>query len=293
MHRSKPKPGLSYMDKKVPKNNKYSHVYSKLDTGITVDKVKFITARESALRRDEIFFRLTPKQLYQLYNEYEREESETISEAGNYGSSSSSTYHSFNNTSGPRIVTHLASSKPVYERPYLILDVRDVKSYKSNHLLQARSFPYTELRKDKVHPELYNFRNKSDSLIIIYCDNEQISKDTAKLLVDRGTDNIYLLTGGMSEFSLDYPSFIEGDDPLPVVVDSPKRRHQRRTVLTQVIEDDNATSFSSSPRSSRPPLTGRSNYYRDDISESGRSTQSNLSIAESVISRSQSRKGRF
>ena len=51
------------------------------------------------------------------------------------------------------------------------------------------------MRRDQVHPELYNFRNKEGHLIILYCDDEKISLDAAKLLVQRGTDNIFLLTG--------------------------------------------------------------------------------------------------
>lgn len=62
-----------------------------------------------------------------------------------------------------------------------------------------------------MHPEFYSFKNKEEMLIIIYCDDERISQDAAKLFVDRGTDNIFLLTGGLIEFATDYPSFVEGD----------------------------------------------------------------------------------
>ena len=69
------------------------------------------------------------------------------------------------------------------------------------------------MRRDQLHPEFYNFKNKEETLIIVYCDDERISADAAKLFVDRGTDNIFLLSGGLFEFGLEYPSFVEGDLP--------------------------------------------------------------------------------
>ena len=58
-------------------------------------------------------------------------------------------------------------------------------------------------------------------LIIIYCDDERVSRDTAKLLVDRGTDNIYLLSGGYNDFVGEYPSYVEGDIPPPIKTPTP------------------------------------------------------------------------
>lgn len=184
----------------MPKSDKYSHIQGTLDTGMTVGKVKFVTAREYSKRRDEIFFRINKTQVYELYNEYEADEYESIAESRG---------------GDLRIVTHSESAEPVYNKPYLILDVRDTESFNTCHLLQARSFPYTLLRRDQLHPEIYNFRNKPETLIIVYCDDEKISRDTAKLLVDRGTDNVYLLTGGMSEFASSFPAFLEGIPPSP------------------------------------------------------------------------------
>lgn len=190
------------MEKRVPKSDKYAHIRGTLDTGMTVDKVKFVTAREYSKRRDEIFFRINKAQLYELFNEYEADEYESIAETGKTD----------NNL---RIVTHSEASGPSYEKPYLILDVRESAAFNEYHLLQARTFPYTMLRRDQMHPEVYRFRNKPETLIIVCCEDEKISQDSAKILVDRGVDNVYLLTGGINEFAYDYPAFIEGRPPTP------------------------------------------------------------------------------
>lgn len=187
-----------------------------LDTGLTVNKVKPITAREYAKRRDEIFFRITKSQLYELYNEYESNEYESINDnAYAHGET--------------RVVTYSEMDRPEYDKPYLILDVREIGEFNVCHLLQARSFPYAMLRRDQYIPEIYQFRNKPETLIIVYCEDERVSRDAAKLFVDRGIDNIFVLTGGMNEFAYDFPAFVEGAVPSP-----PKHREPSRTQTSKL-----------------------------------------------------------
>lgn len=189
------------MDRRVQKSDKYAHVKGTLNTGMTVDKVQIVTAREYSKRRDEIFFRLKKMQMAQLYDEYEAEDYEQIQ-------------HSPDNRGGePRIVTYDQFDEPEYEKPYLILDCRSAEEFNQCHLLRARSFPYAMLRRDQLHPEVYKFRNKAESLIILYCDDEKISREAAKVMVDRGTDNIFVLTGGIIEFAGDYAQYVEGVHP--------------------------------------------------------------------------------
>ena len=49
----------SVYDQKVPRSKKYEHITGRLDTGLTVEKVKFITVREFSRRRDEIYYRVS------------------------------------------------------------------------------------------------------------------------------------------------------------------------------------------------------------------------------------------
>lgn len=192
------------MERRIPKSSKYAHIEGKLDTGLTINKVKTVTAHEYRVRRDEIFYRISKNQLYELYNEYEADEREML------GSDSPLRFGSDHGDSGPRIVTYSDRDIPEYSKPYLILDVRETDEYRTCHLLHAKSFPYTMLRRDLMLPEIYQFKNKEERLIIIYCDDERISRDTAKTLVDRGVDNVFLLEGGLKEFGSAYPAFIEG-----------------------------------------------------------------------------------
>lgn len=137
MYRAQTKKKVDFMDQKVHSSKKYSHISGKLYTGLTVDKVKYITARECAMRRDEIFFRVSPDALFQLYSEYEEDDKERIMDQ----------MSSSGRPLGPRIVTHLQDSTPEYARPYLILDVREEHVYFDHHLMQARSFPAACLKR--------------------------------------------------------------------------------------------------------------------------------------------------
>lgn len=187
------------MERTVPKSDKYAHIRGTLDTGLTIEKVKFITAREYSKRRDEIFFRINKNQLFELLNEYEVDEYESIAQTAH---------------NALKIVSYSENAGPVYEKPYLILDVREIHNFNEYHVLQARSFPYQMLRRDQMHPEVYRFKNKPETLIIVCCDDEKISHECAKVLVDRGVDNVYLLTGGIHEFAYEYPTYIEGRAPV-------------------------------------------------------------------------------
>lgn len=50
-YKRQPSKGVSAMDRAIPKNNKFAHIQSSLDTGTNVNKVKTVTAREYAKRR--------------------------------------------------------------------------------------------------------------------------------------------------------------------------------------------------------------------------------------------------
>lgn len=182
-----------------------------------------------------------------------------------------------------------------------------------------------------MHPEIYKFRNKEERLIIIYCDDERISREVCKTLVDRGTDNIFILQGGLKEFAGFYPEFIEGD--LPTSWSPPKSALQRTglSALRRDMEKDSvrsglagselssrnlaalnretgsmnsgrsgssmlhspgkASAYGVSRETSRGP--GGGGRSREERSETGASSMSTRSVADSVISRSMARKGRL
>ena len=201
MHKRRPPKPMGFFDRAVPTSSKYSHIQATLDSGTTVAKVKVVNTKEISRRRDESFYRIVGSQLAALYNEYEGEHQESLQ----------SKY--VPEEGGPLVITYEEEEMPTYERPYLVLDTRDAAEFNRGHLLQARSYPYTMMRRDQAHPEVYNFKNKEGCLIVMYCDDERISSEAAHLLVQRGVDNVYLLTGGLADFAARFPSYFEGKLP--------------------------------------------------------------------------------
>ena len=196
---------------------------ARLDTGLTVGKVKYVSAREFSKRREEIFFRITGGQLNSLFSEYEMDEYESLTDSFRGGDNSL------------KIVTHSDTAQASYDKPYLILDVRDPDSFNECHIIQARSFPLASLRRDQLNPEIYKFRNKTESLIILYCNDERTSCEAGKIMVDRGIDNIYVLNGGLLEFAELFPSFIEGTAPALPTASKSKTSNTTRTVTSKEI----------------------------------------------------------
>ena len=99
-----------------------------------------------------------------------------------------------------------------------------------------------------------------------------MSRLAAKDFVDRGIDNIFLLTGGMNEFAYEYPAFVEGAPP------SPPRglvKPSRAARLTRIVEDQQLVESSQPPNS--PPnrltqskLERHNNSYGGPAMTSGR-----------------------
>ena len=334
MWKRQPKKELGVLERKAPSNPRYKNVVGRLNTGLTVDKLKGITAREYVKRRDEIHYRINKRQLFELYNEYERADEENFADS-EYLNRSGEDYDDVGAGGGksptprsPRIVTHSEQAVPAYEKPYLLLDVRPVEQFNLGHLMQARSYPYTMIRRDFMHPEVFRFKNVENNLIICYCDDERMSLDVAKTLVDRGVDNVFLLTGGMNEFATHYPSFVEGHVPdLP----TPPQRPKPFAFLAPIREDGSALaggggddyssggggggfaggrahvftagSSRSGPATARSTAASSRRSQRsssrggggddDAQSESGMSVRSNFSVAESIYSRATSRKGLY
>ena len=96
------------------------------------------------------------------------------------------------------------------ETTFLLLDMREESEYSEFHIKESINFPAPNVTRDKIIPELYWFWNKEDKLIIIYMYDERSGTAAAKLLYEKGYDNVFLLSGGIEEFIMSYDELIEG-----------------------------------------------------------------------------------
>ncbi|KAG5189748.1 Rhodanese-like domain-containing protein [Tribonema minus] len=299
------------MERRIPENPRYAHVRSRLDTGLTVDKVKYVTAKEFLRRRDEPYYRVTPGQLFDLLSEYEQDLQEGVQDMASKQDPDSH---------GPVVVTYTEEAEAAYDRPYLILDLRTPEEYTVHRVAQARSFPIVMLNQDRMTAELFKFKNREGTLIVLYEDEERLACQAAQTLLHRGFDNVYVLSGGLQAFTHLHPDFIEGTPPVPKSQKGTARRSSTgstgaASVASRVAPSRLGSIAGASTRAppSRGSATVRSlashttsmgpdmmrraslDAMRDSHRGSlkgGMSQGTTLSVAESVISRATSRRGR-
>ena len=61
--------------------------------------------------------------------------------------------------------------------------------------MNAVSFPAQCIQQDKVFGQLHQSKNKLDKLIVVYSHDERHGCYYAKIIFEKGFDNVYLLTG--------------------------------------------------------------------------------------------------
>lgn len=79
------------------------------------------------------------------------------------------------------------------------------------------SFPARLIRADRTR-DIYKYKARMRDegfCFVVYDNDERIAIDAAKTLVEKGWDNVLLLTKGLSNFGQKYPSLIVGDAPAP------------------------------------------------------------------------------
>lgn len=82
--------------------------------------------------------------------------------------------------------------------PYLLLDLRDRDDYEKCHMITALSYPMAMLSRsiNNETADMLAYKNQPGKIIVVYDDDERISPKAATTLVQRGYDNLFLLSGG-------------------------------------------------------------------------------------------------
>jgi len=92
------------------------------------------------------------------------------------------------------------TSSSVLEPPYLLLDIREEDAFNAGHLQTAKNFPTSRLSRafQFETKELRSFCNKEGKIIVVYDEDETMAPRAATILVERGYDNVYMLSGGIN-----------------------------------------------------------------------------------------------
>jgi centrosomal protein CEP41 len=227
--------GLSPLDRRTPRNTKYSNVKSTIDTGSSMSKVELITARQYLSKRDELFKRVSILTCRELIEDY-HDESESIFAMGGKTENEEEQQQQqqqqrheqtslimgppHSPSAEPRIMENSAENYigGMYNEsddraPFLFLDVREKKEFTQCHIKCAKSYPANNLKHDKISPELYFYKNRDGYVIVIYDLNDRMARKVATMFTEKGYENIFLMTGGLEKFAKEYPSLVIGSVP--------------------------------------------------------------------------------
>merc|ERR1711907_281896 len=226
------------LQERIPTNPKYAHVKSTLDTGASMSKLVEKHKDSFHPKKDEYFKRIKGSQLVELIEDEDVEE-ETV-----YGLMGQET------EVGPCVV-HSEGDQDMDEALYLLLDLRDEAEFDACHISTAIPYPHTLLTHSTNYftAEIYRYKNRPDRMIIIYDDDERIAAPAGKLFVEKGVENVYILSGGLRKFCDKHEEFVLGTPPEYLESCPPTAKSRLKT---------GRSGAPPTGRSARPPATGRS-----------------------------------
>ncbi|XP_052285777.1 centrosomal protein of 41 kDa A-like isoform X2 [Dreissena polymorpha] len=109
--------------------------------------------------------------------------------------------------------------------PYLLLDIRDKDSFDQCHIITAKNYPSAMLSRacNYETKDMLAFRNQPGKIIIVYDETEQLAPNCVSTLVQRGYDNIFLLSGGMKVAYKIFPEGLFTGHPPVAVTETPRQ----------------------------------------------------------------------
>lgn len=137
------------------------------------------------------------------------------------------------------------------ETKFILLDLRDEEVYHRFHIKEAINFPAPNISRDKTFGQLLRFKNSHDKLIVVYMDDERQGTQYAKILFEKGFDNIYLLTGGIEKFLENCYDLVEGEcvpakpEPAATAVSG-----MRKTASSKMMMSTSSSKFMGATKSS-------------------------------------------
>ena len=96
----------------------------------------------------------------------------------------------------------------IHDRPYLILDVRSVEEFDREPILAtSESYPASRLVRsiNFESPSMLRYRNAPGKLVILVDYDETVSAKCATTLVQRGYENVFMLSGGLRVAGMKFP----------------------------------------------------------------------------------------
>ncbi len=191
---------------------KYGFVQSRIDTGATARKAPVIlSGKQVAKQRSEIFKRLKPSRVFEVVEAFRNSQdaNESVYDLIQATHSARSTNED-ETRSVVSIVASTADGSIGSIGDFLLVDLRTENEFRHSHIMFAKNYPGSNLMRDSFPPELFKFKNKvKGKALVVYHSDDKQSSVYGKLLVEKGWEEVWIVTGGFEEFKQRYSEAVE------------------------------------------------------------------------------------
>jgi rhodanese-related sulfurtransferase len=174
-----------------------------------------------------------------------------------------------------------STSEELSEINFIIVDLREEKEYHKCHIKNAFSYPSSLISQDHFLKEMYTIKNKPNSIIIVYHKDDRTGSSVSDLLILKGFENIYMISGGFYDFSFSYPEYMIGSEQNKFLKDKEKRLKEREIILRKRNKNQNRA-LSQSPDKSD---VNEESEFNVNLTDNYKSMNKNYSQAQYGTSR--------
>jgi centrosomal protein CEP41 len=174
-----------------------------------------------------------------------------------------------------------STSEELSEIDFIIVDLREEKEYHKCHIKNAISYPSSLISQDHFLKEMYTIKNKPNSIIIVYHKDDKTGSSVSDLLILKGFENIYMISGGFYDFSFSYPEYMIGSEQNKFLKDKEKRLKEREIILRKRNKNQNRA-LSQSPDKSD---VNEESEFNVNLTDNYKSMNKNYSQAQYGTSR--------
>lgn len=153
---------------------------------------------------------------------------------------------------------------PYTNCPYLILDVRDKDEFDQCHIIGAVHFPIAMLSRtmNNFTREILEYKNCVGRIIILYDEDERLASTAATTMVERGFDNIFIISGGLKVIGQKIPEGLVTGTMPPSCVPAYIAKRLKNNRLAA--EENRVTTADKGLKRFSPEELDKINHYLDE-----------------------------
>ena len=211
-------------------NDRYKNIKNIVYTGPTVKNALKLSSSMIYKQRSELFKRIKPSMMVKLILASQNKQIKEVNE-NEYD------YENNNKKKKEIDIDNILSNKikptseELSEIQFIIVDLREKIEYYKCHIKNAYSYPSSLISQDHFLKEMYTIKSKPNSIIIVYHKDDKTGASVSDLLILKGFENIYMISGGFYDFSFSYPEYMIGSEQNKYLIDKEKRVKEREIIL--------------------------------------------------------------